>query len=123
LVDQELRVVIRFSAILFVVTPNAVLQNAVLQNAAVQNAVAPNVAPVVTLVAPNVARVVTREVQNVAPVVTLVARVAVILNAAVRLVASPFHDDQLWELLEGELHEVETQVPKLAPVVRCAARV
>jgi len=98
-------VVIRFSATLFVVIPNAAVPNAAAQNVAVQNAVAPNVA-----------RVVTREVLSV-------VLVAVIPNAEVRLVASPFHDDQLWECLEGELREVETQVPKLAPVVRCAARV
>jgi len=110
-------VVIRFSATLFVVIPNAAVQNAGAQNVAVQNAVLPNAgAQVVTLVVQSVARVVTLVARNV-------ARVAVILNAAVRLVASPFHDDQLWESLEGELREAETQVPKLALVVRCAARV
>ena len=114
--------VIRFSATLFVVIPNAAVQNAgaqnvAVQNVAVQNAVLPNAgAQVVTLVVQSVARVVTLVARNV-------ARVAVILNAAVRLVASPFHDDQLWELLERELREVETQVPKLAPVVRCVVRV
>ena len=103
--------VIRFSATLFVVIPNVAGPNA-----AAQNALAPNVARVVILVVQNVARVVTREAPNV-------ALVAVIPNAAVRLVASPFHDDQLWECLEGELREAEMQVPKLATVVRCAARV
>jgi len=99
--------VIRFSATLFVV-----LRNAAGPNAAAQNVAGPNVA------LPNVVRVVTREVPNEVRVVTHVAP-----NVAVPLVASPFHDDQLWELLAGEPHEVETQVPKLAPVVRCVARV
>jgi len=98
-------VVIRFSATLFVVIPNAAVPNAAAQNVAVQNAVAPNVARVVT------------------PVVQNVALFAVIPNAEVRLVASPVHDDLFWECLEGEFREAETQVPKLAPVVRCAARV
>ena len=88
---------IRFSAILFVVIPDAVIPNAALPNVAL----------------PNVVRVVTREVPNEARVVTHVAP-----NVAVRLVASPFHDAQLWEL-----REVEIEVPKLAPVVRCVARV
>ena len=88
------------------VAPNVAVQNAAVQNVAVQNVVLPNAG----------AQVVTRVARNV-------ARVAVIPNAAVRLVASPFHDDQLWELLVGELREVEMQVPKLAPVVRCVARV
>ena len=94
--------VIRFSATLFVV-----LRNAAGPNAAAQNVAGPNVA------LPNVVRVVTREVPNEARVVTHVAP-----NVAVPLVASPFHDAPLWELLE-----VEMQVPKLAPVVRCVARV